>query len=501
MKRSILFVLILLAVLFVACAPAPTPAPTAAPKPTDAPKPTEAPKPAATQPPAPTTAPAQPTTAPTVAAATKPAPTATAVPVIPPGRVVVEFWHGLGKPLGDILEATVMDFNKSQDKYYVNAIYKGSYPDTMNAAIAAYRAGKAPNIVQMFEVGTATMMAAKGAIKPVYELAKETGVNIDPKTYIPAVRGYYSEGGNMISMPLNSSTTIMYYNKDVFKKAGLDPNKPPKTWAELRTMAKQIMDTKSATCAFSTAWLTWAQFENFSAIHNVPLATKANGMLGMDAELKFNSDLHVRHMQLLVDMQKEGTFKYGGRDNAPESLFTSGECAIMHTSSGFRANVTLNAKFDWGVGMLPYYDDVPTAPKNSIIGGASLWVMASPGRTVDEYKAVAEFFKYISQPDVDAKWHQSTGYVPISLGGFDRTKASGFYDKNPGADIPYLQLTRTEPTENSMGLRLGDMPAIRIIIYEEMEKAFQGQQTVKVALDNAVKRGNDLLRAFEKLYK
>jgi sn-glycerol 3-phosphate transport system substrate-binding protein len=173
----------------------------------------------------------------------------------------------------------------------------------------------------------------------------------------------------------------------------------------------------------------------------------------------------------------------------------------MHTSSGFRANVTLNAKFDWGVGMLPYYDDVPTAPKNSIIGGASLWVMASPGRTVDEYKAVAEFFKYISQPDVDAKWHQSTGYVPISLGGFDRTKASGFYDKNPGADIPYLQLTRTEPTENSMGLRLGDMPAIRIIIYEEMEKAFQGQQTVKVALDNAVKRGNDLLRAFEKLYK
>ncbi|MBI4789863.1 MAG: sn-glycerol-3-phosphate ABC transporter substrate-binding protein UgpB [Chloroflexi bacterium] len=484
------------ALALVACA-APTAAPTAVPPTTAPAQPTAAPA-------QPTTAPAQPTAAPaqpTAAAATKPAATATPVPVIPPGRVVVEFWHGLGKPLGDILEGVAADFNKSQDKYYVNAIYKGSYPDTMNAAIAAYRAGKAPNIVQMFEVGTATMMAAKGAIKPVYELAKETGVTIDPKTYIPAVRGYYSEGGNMISMPLNSSTTIMYYNKDVFKKAGLDANKPPKTWAELRTMAKQIMDTKSAACAFSSAWLTWAQFENFSAIHNVPLATKANGMQGMDAELKFNSDLHVRHMQLFVDMQKEGTFKYGGRDSAAEPLFTSGECAIMHTSSGFRANVTLNAKFDWGVGMLPYYDDVAGAPKNSIIGGASLWVMNSPGRTADQYKAVAEFFKYISQPDVDAQWHQKTGYVPISLGGFDRTKASGFYDKNPGADIPYLQLTRTEPTENSMGLRLGDMPAIRIVIYEEMEKAFQGQQTAKQALDNAVKRGNELLRAFEKTYK
>jgi sn-glycerol 3-phosphate transport system substrate-binding protein len=421
--------------------------------------------------------------------------------VIPPGRVVVEFWHGLGKPLGDTLEGVVADFNKSQDKYYVNAIYKGSYPDTMNAAVAAFRAGKAPNIVQMFEVGTATMMAAKGAIKPVYQLAKETGVNIDPKNYIPAVAGYYSESGNMISMPLNSSTPIVYYNKDVFQKAGLDPNKPPTTWKETREMAKKIVDSKAATCGFAFAWPTWTQLENFSAIHDIPLATKQNGMLGMDTELKFNTDLHVRVLQLFIDMQKEGSFKYGGRDNAGEPLFTSGECAIMHTSSGFRANVIQNAKFQWGVTMLPYFDDVPGAPKNSIIGGASLWVMNSPGRTADEYKAVAEFFRYISQPDVDAKWHQSTGYVPITLGGFDRTKASGFYDKNPGADIPYLQLTRTQPTENSLGLRLGNMPQIRIIVYEEWEKAFQGQQTAKQAMDNAVKRGNEILRDFEKTYK
>ena len=505
MKRTILFVLIFLAVLFVACAPAPTPAPTAAP-PTKAPvvEPTKAPV-ATTAPAQPTTAPAQPTQPPAATKALEatkpPAPTATAQPVIPPGRVVVEFWHGLTLPLGNILEGVAADFNKSQDKYFVNATFKGAYPDTMNAAIAAFRAGKAPHIVQMFEVGTATMMAAKGAIKPVYELAKETGVNIDPKNYIPAVAGYYSQDGNMISMPLNSSTTIMYYNKDVFKKAGLDPEKPPKTWAELRTMAKQIVDSKAATCAFTTSWLTWAQFENFSAIHNVPLATKANGMQGMDAELKINSDLHIRHMQTLVDMQKEGSFKYGGRDAAPDSLFPSGECAIIHASSGTRARIINEAKFAWGAAMLPYYDDVPGAPKNSIIGGASLWVMTAPGRTVDEYKAIGEFFRYISQPEQDAKWHQATGYLPITLGGFERSKADGFYQKNAGADIPYLQLTRTQPTENSMGLRLGDMPAIRVIIYEEMEKAFQGQQTVKAALDSAVKRGNELLRAFEKLYK
>jgi sn-glycerol 3-phosphate transport system substrate-binding protein len=486
MQRTLLFALIVLAVLFVACAPAPTPVPTAAPptaaptQPTAAPKPTEAPKP---------------TTAAPTPTATVPRPTP------PPGRVTVEFWFGLGKPLGDVLEAVVMDFNKSQDKYYVDAIYKGGYADTMNAAIAAYRAGKAPHIVQMFEVGTATMMAAKGAIKPVYELARETGWNLDPNIYIPAVRGYYSEGDKMISMPWNSSTPIMYYNVDAFKKAGLDPDKPPKTWAELRAAAKKLVDSGATKCGFTFEWPTWTQLENFSAIHNVPLATKANGMLGMDAELKFNSDLHVRHLQTLIDMQKEGSFKYGGRDGAATVLFPSGECGIIHASSAARARISRESNFEWRVTYLPYYDDVPGAPINSIIGGASLWVMNSPGRTAEEFKAIAEFFKYISKPEVDARWHQETGYVPITHGGNDLTKASGYYQKNPGADLPYLQLTRTKPTENSLGLRLGNMPQIRIIVYEEWEKAFQGQQTAKQAMDNAVRRGNEVLREFEKMYK
>ncbi len=413
----------------------------------------------------------------------------------------VDFWYGLGKPLGDILENVVTDFNNSQDKDWVNAVYKGGYPDTMNAAIAAFRAGKAPHIVQMFEVGTATMMAAKGATKPVYELAKETGWQLDPNIYIPAVRGYYSEGDNMISMPLNSSTPILYYNIDAFKKAGLDPTKPPKTWAETRAAAKKLVDSGAAKCGFTFEWPTWTQLENFSAIHNVPLATQANGMKGLDAELKFNSPLHVRHLQTLMDMQKEGSFKYGGRDGNATALFPSGECAMIHASSAARARIKRDSKFEWGVAPLPYYEDVPGAPLNSIIGGASLWVMNSPGRTPDEYKAIAEFFRYISQPEVDAQWHQQTGYLPITHAGNDQTKAAGFYEKNPGADVPYQQLTRSQPTENSLGLRLGNMPEIRVIVYEEWEKAFQGQQTAQEAMDSAVKRGNQVLRKFEQTYQ
>jgi sn-glycerol 3-phosphate transport system substrate-binding protein len=429
---------------------------------------------------------------------------ATLIPVLARAqqKVQVDFWHGLTQPLGGILENVAAGFNASQSKYQVNATFKGSYPETMVAAIAAFRAGTAPHIVQMFEVGTATMMAARTAIKPVYELAKETGVNIDPKNYVGGVRGYYSTAdGKLVSMPFNSSTPIAWYNKDAFKKAGLDPEKPPRTWEETRDAATKIVQSKAAACGYTMAWPTWTQYENFSAIHNVPLATRANGMKGMDAELKVNSALHIKHLQTLMDMHKEGAFKYGGRDGAADALFPSGECAIFHGSSGMRARVIREAKFQWGVTMLPFYKGTPGAPKNSIIGGASLWVMTSPKRTAEEYKAVAEFFQYISRPEVDAKWHMDTGYVPITLAGFALASGQGYYIKNPGADIPFRQLTLTEPTENSMGLRLGGMPEIRVIMQEEMEKAFQGQQTAKQAQDSVVQRGNVVLRNFERTNK
>jgi sn-glycerol 3-phosphate transport system substrate-binding protein len=414
-------------------------------------------------------------------------------------RVQVEFWHGLSQPLGGILEKVAADFNASQTKYQVNATFKGQYPETMMGAIAAFRAGNAPHIVQMFEVGTATMMAARGAIKPVYELAKETGVNIDPRNYVGGVRAYYSTSdGRLVSMPFNSSTPITWYNKDAFRKAGLDPEKPPRTWEETWAAARKIVAAKAAPCGYTMAWPTWTQYENFSAIHNIPLATKANGMDGMDAVLKINSPLDVKHLQNMMDLLKEGVFKYGGRDGAADALFPSGECAIFHGSSGMRARVVREAKFNWGGTFLPYYKGTPGAPKNSIIGGASFWVMTSPKRTTEDYKAVAEFFQYISRPEVDAKWHMDTGYVPITMAGFALASGQGYYIKNPGADIPFRQLTLTEPTENSRGLRLGNMPEIRVVIQEEMEKAFQGQQTAKQALDNAVQRGNTILRNFER---
>ena len=407
----------------------------------------------------------------------------------------IQFWHSMGGALGDKVNELANNFNKSQNQYKVVPSYKGSYPESMTAAIASYRAGNAPHILQVFEVGTATMMAAKGAIVPVAKVMHDADVPFNPKAYLPAVAGYYTDTkGNMLSFPFNSSTVVFYINKDAFQKAGLDPEKAPKTWKEFNAAAEKLK-AAGQQCVYTTGWPSWMHIENFSAWHNVPIGTKENGMAGLDTEFRINSPLHVRHITMLGEMAKKGLFTYAGRTNQAEAKFSSGECAMLTSSAGAQANIRRNAKFQWSVNFIPYHDDVKGAPQNSIIGGASLWVMG--GKTNNAYRGVAKFFEYLSRPEVQMDWHTSTGYVPITMAAYEMTRKSGYYDKNPGADIAYRQLNNKPPTANSKGLRFGNFVQGREVIEEELEGVFAGKKDAKTALDEAVRRGNEILRKFE----
>lgn len=419
-----------------------------------------------------------------------------------PAKTKIVWWHAMTAALGQEVARLVDAFNASQSAVEVTGVYKGGYADLLTATIAAYRAGQAPHIAQIFEVGTGTMLAAGKAVKQVWELANETGVKIDPKAYIASVRGYYSlADGRMASMPFNSSTAVMWINRDAFRKAGLDPMKPPATWQEVVAAARAIKAKNAAEIPMTTSWPTWIQLEQYSALHNLPFATRADGFEGLDAVLTINSKGHVKHIQRLLDMAKEATFKYAGRDNAPDPLLVSGQAGIHFNSSGMRGDLVKSAKFDWAEAFLPYDPEIIKSPLNSIIGGASLWPMTAPGRTPAEYKGVAQFLAFLGTPENSAAWHQHTGYVPVTFAGFELSKKQGFYEKNPGADLPVLQLTRGTVTNNSRGLRLGRLPEIRNIIQEELEKALQGGQTAQQAMDNAVARGNKVLREFQKSVK
>ncbi len=413
--------------------------------------------------------------------------------------IPLDFWHAMTGKNAENVQLLADKFNASQTLYKVNPVFKGSYIETMNAGIAAYRAKSAPAIIQIYEVGTATMMSAKGAVKPVYQLMKETGQKFDPKIYIPTITSYYSTSkGEMLSLPFNSSTAVMYYNKDAFRAAGLDPEKPPVTWPEFFETAKKLK-ASGMEGGFSTNWISWIQLENFSAWHNQPFGTKSNGFDGLDTELVFNTPLTQKHLETIYQLSKEKVFIYGGRENKANPLFTSGQVGMHFESIGGYANFKNTCKFDFGVARLPYYPEVAGAPQNSIIGGASLWVFG--GKSKDEYKGVAQFFTFLSTPEIQALWHQNTGYLPITTAAYELTKSQGFYNANPGPEIAIKQLLNKAPTKNSMGIRFGYFALIREVEDQTWEDILAGKLSVKDGLSRMVLYGNAQLREFQKLNK
>ena len=415
------------------------------------------------------------------------------------GRTEIQFWYGLGGALGERVAEQVTRFNESQSRFRVNANFRGSYVEVMTGSIAAWRAGTPPHIAQVFEVGTATMMAAGPAIRPTHELLGEAGITLDPKRYLAGVRGYYSDTqGRLVSMPHNSSSAVLWINLDAFEKAGLSTTDLPKTWAEIRAAAQKIKATNAAEIPISTAWPTWVMFEQMSSIHDVGLATKANGFEGLDAQMNLGAPIFAKHTNMLLEMQREGSFVYGGRDGDGFASFPAGKAAMSFNSSAGRAQVQRDAKFRWASVALPYHGDVTQSPRNGVIGGASLWALTARNRTAEEYRGVAEFYRFISDVEQDKWWHQVTGYVPLTLAAYEASRAEGFYTQNPGADAAIIQLSRAEPTPNSQGFRLGGFVEIRNIIQEELERGFQGQQNAETLLANANRRADVVLRNFER---
>ncbi len=408
----------------------------------------------------------------------------------------IQFWHAFTGRLGDLVAEQVATFNEQSDEYEVVASHKGNYSETLNAGIAAFRAGEQPHILMVFEVGTATMMGAKGAIKPVYEVMEQAGAEFDPDAFIGSVKGYYTtQDGEMLSMPFNSSTPVLWVNRDALEEAGIDPDVDLSTWEQVGEVLTQLKDAGHS-CPMTTAWQSWIHLENLSAYHNVPFATKDNGFGGTDTELAFNSPVQVKHIETMGQWAQDGKFVYAGRRNEGGANFRAGECALFTESSAGYAGISSEAEFDFDVRPLPYWSDAEGAPQNTIIGGASLWVME--GHEDEDYKGVAAFLNFLSSPEIQAKWHQDTGYLPITSAAGDLTREQGFYEENPGTDIAVKQMTAKEPTANSKGLRLGSFDQIRAIIDEELEGVWSGDKDAQAALDSAVERGNELLRRFER---
>ena len=413
----------------------------------------------------------------------------------------IRLWHAMGGALGEQMNAVIERFNASQKDYRVVGEHKGSAEDTMIAALTALsgqaqRVPGAPHLVQVSDIGTAQMLAARSAIRPVWQVMEAAGEPLDARAFLPAVASYFSDNaGRLAALPFNISTPILFYNKDAFRKAKLDPEAPPKTWYEMPKAMGALL-AAGFDCAYTTAWPSWIQVENMSTWHNQDFATRENGLAGLDAKLIFNTHLMVRHISMLSSWVRSGYFTYSGRRIEGERRFARGECAMVTAASSSYAQLRGEAKFDFGVAQLPYYDDIRGAPHHSLVSGGGLW--AAAGRSPAENRGMARFLAFLARPDVQAEWHQRTGYVPVTRAAYEMTAKAGFYQSNPGHEIAIRQLLLNAPTRESRGIRLGEFAAIRAIIEGELEAVWDGKIPPKLALDRAAERGDVLLRRFER---
>jgi sn-glycerol 3-phosphate transport system substrate-binding protein len=415
-----------------------------------------------------------------------------AAPIPALAATEIHFWHAMGGQLGETVNELVKQFNQSQSEYEVKPLNKGTYPEVLTGAIAAYRQKNPPHIVQVFDVGTQTMLMS-GAVYPVAQLMKDQEVAVNWGDFIKPVTGYYSKDGQLYSMPFNSSSPILYYNKDAFKKAGLDVEKPPATWAQVGEFSKKIIAAGGAKCGFTTSWPSWTMLENTFPWHDQPFATNQNGYTGLDTKLLINSEFGLKHIGQLAAWQKEGVYSYGGRMGQPDPKFINGDCAMLIQSSavigGFKKSIK---NFAWGTGQLPHWG-APYKKQNTIVGGGTLWVLK--GQKPAEYKGVAQFMKFISEPKQQMWWSVTTGYVPITQTAIKSLEAAEHFKKNPEQWTALSQLTGT-PTANSQGHRLGNMAQIRDVVEPELESIFAGSKTAKEGLDAAVAKANEILKEF-----
>jgi len=408
----------------------------------------------------------------------------------------IQWWHAMSGRLGEVVNEIATNYNASQDEYNLIPTYKGGYEDTMTAGIAAFRAKQQPNIIQIFDAGAATIINAKGATIPVAELMTKHGSGFNIEDYISGVRYFFADSdGQMVGLPFNSSTPLLYYNKEIFAEAGLES--PPTTWEEFEEMAPKLKE--AGYIALAQSHSPWIMSENFHSRHNIQLATGNNGYDSTDVKVLYNNDHMKMHWSKIKDWLDAGYYGFYGRawgDN--QDAFVQKKVAMWMGSSGSFGGLAKSTDFEFGASFLPYWKSIVDEPNGTFIGGAALFAMA--GKTDEEYKGVADFFAYLTKPESQVFWHKETGYVPITTAAYDMAKAEGYYESTPDAEIGILQLSQPGG-EWTKGYRLGYYVQIREVMYKNFDNIFSGDATVDEAFAAMEEESNDLLQRFNDIYK
>ncbi len=397
--------------------------------------------------------------------------------------IEIILWHSLAGDAGSEIQALAKDFNRSQSGYRIKPIYKGDYIESLTSFAAAFRAHQPPALIQVFEVGTTTMLKPSGIIKPVDALMQEEGLTLPETSFFPAVRAFYSEHGHLMAMPFNTSVPALFYNADALAKVGYSAQSFPRTWNELEILASKLKQA-GFSCAYTSAYPSWILIESFSATHGLSMAD------AVTQKASYNNKHIIHHLARLVRWQKLHYFEYGGRTDDATILFTSGRCPLLSQSSGAFNSLSKLVPFKVGMDVLPLDSDVSNRRFNNVSGGAAIWAVAA--QTPEVYRGVAQFFTYLAKPLVQQRWYQNTGYLPLGTKGVYKQLVSD--SKHPSLRLAQVELVNNN--EAVPALRLGPQNQIRAINDEALEVIFAGIKSPQQAMDDAVIRANYALKRF-----
>lgn len=413
--------------------------------------------------------------------------------------VAFDYWYGLTGDLGEVVQETCTRFNAAQADYVITCVGQDGYETAVQNTIAAFRAGQHPTVLQSFDAGTADLMLS-GQFYPVYQMMADFGIDIDWANYIPAIANYYSTSdGKFVSMPFNSSTPVYYFNTDHLAAAGI--TEAPLTFEGLE-VAMNALKAAGYECPMAYAPSVWIDLEQFSMSHNIPVASNDNGYSGIDTQMLYNTTLEVQHIENIKRWLDEGLYVMRTADSglSARDSFVQGECSMFFSSIADHNTVskTAPAELLWDVQMIPTYEGYER--HNTVVGGASLWVLA--GKTEAEYRGAAAYLQFLATPESEEWFVSNTGYIPVTIGAYDALVAKGFYDNAPyaGRETAIDSLTFTPPNNLTRGLRIGSMIQTRAEWTNEVTAALNGDKPVQEALDTAVARSNEIMARFAQTY-
>ncbi|PLS02365.1 ABC transporter substrate-binding protein [Neobacillus cucumis] len=405
------------------------------------------------------------------------------VPVEKDGnKIVIRFWHAMSGDLEKRLNEIVAQYNQSQDKYEIKPEFEGTYEELLTKFRSTAASKDVPALVQSSEITTKYMIDSK-KITPVQEWIDKD--HYDTSKLEKAITNYYSVNGKMYSMPFNSSTPVLVYNKDAFKKAGLDPEKAPSTYSELKDAADKLtIKEGNTTKQYGFTMLNYGWFfEELLAAQGGLYVDHENGRKGGAEKAVFNGKEGQKVFNLLNDLNKNGNLgKYGNDWDGMRAAFQSGQVAMYLDSSAGIRNIIDTSKFNVGVAYLPHPDGVK--PKGVVIGGASLWMTNMVGD--ETQKGAWDFMEYLTKADVQAKWHTETGYFPITPAAYKDPSIAEEYKKYPQLKVTVDQLQATKSTPATQGALISVFPESRDAVVKSLEAMYGGNDP-KQALDDAAK--------------